>query len=187
VFARFGREAGVGVTPSQNGSVVLDPPGGVYAEGAVVHATAIPDPGYVFRGWSGDLAGTENPATFGYVFRGWSGDLAGTENPATFVVEGDMTLAAAFGGALLNVTAGQGGGVTLDPPGPTYPLGSVVTLTANPTAGHLFTGWGGDLTGAGNPATLVMDADTAASRSGRRLVEASCWIRPAGSTQSVVS
>jgi uncharacterized repeat protein (TIGR02543 family) len=139
VFARFGREAGVGVTPSQNGSVVLDPPGGVYAEGAVVHATAIPDAGYVFRGWSGDLAGTENPATF--------------------VVEGDMTLAAAFGGALLSVAAEAGGSVAVDPPGPAYTLGSVVTLTANPTAGHLFTGWGGDLTGAGNPATLVMDAD----------------------------
>jgi hypothetical protein len=51
------------------------------------------------------------------------------------VLDGDKSLEASFGGALLNVTAGQGGGVTLDPPGPTYPLGSVVTLTANPDPG----------------------------------------------------
>jgi hypothetical protein len=139
VFAGFGREAAVSVTSSQGGSVVLDPPGGVYGEGAVVHATAIPDPGYVFRGWSGDLSGKENPATF--------------------VVDGDMTLAADFGRVLLSVAAEQGGSVAVDPPGPAYTLGSVVTLTATPAAGHLFSSWGGDLTGAGNPATLVMDSD----------------------------
>ena len=34
--------------------------------------------------------------------------------------------------------------------------GEVVTLTPRPAAGHIFAGWSGDLTGADNPASLVM-------------------------------
>jgi hypothetical protein len=141
VIAGFGREAEIGVAPTNGGRVVLDPPGGVYAEGTVVRATAVPDPGYLFRGWSDGLSGVENPATF--------------------VVERDVTLAAGFGGALLSVASGAGGSVSTEPPGPSYAVGSVVTLTASPEPGHLFAGWGGDLAGASSPASLVMDGDKA--------------------------
>jgi hypothetical protein len=200
----------VTVDPGTHGSVTLDPPGGVYDVGSVVTLEAIPEVGFLFTGWRGDLSSGANPAsllmdadksvaadfapavTLGVaptsggsvvldppggvyplgasvqvtavpdavsLFRGWSGDLSGMENPATLVLDGDKSLEASFGGALLNVTAGQGGGVILDPPGPTYPLGSVVTLTANPDPGQLFTGWGGALSGSINPTTLVVDAD----------------------------
>ncbi len=46
-----------------NGSITLNPPGGVYDEGTVVTLTAAPDPGWQFDNWSGDLSGTANPAT----------------------------------------------------------------------------------------------------------------------------
>jgi uncharacterized repeat protein (TIGR02543 family) len=46
-----------------SGSVGLDPPGGVYDAGTAVALTAMPDPGWVFTGWSGDLSGTANPAS----------------------------------------------------------------------------------------------------------------------------
>jgi len=46
-----------------NGSVTLDPPGGVYDAGTVVTLTATPAAGWQFDGWSGNLSGTTNPAT----------------------------------------------------------------------------------------------------------------------------
>jgi hypothetical protein len=45
------------------GNVHVDPPGFVYDEGSVVTLTAVPDPGFVFLGWSGDLGGASNPTT----------------------------------------------------------------------------------------------------------------------------
>ena len=49
------------VSQEGGGSVLLDPPGGVYAGGAIVTITAVPRPNWVFGGWSGDAAGTSNP------------------------------------------------------------------------------------------------------------------------------
>ena len=46
-----------------NGSIALNPPGGVYPTGTVVTVTATPNAGYTFSHWSGDLSGTNNPAT----------------------------------------------------------------------------------------------------------------------------
>ncbi len=48
-----------------DGNVTLDPPqeGLVYDPGTVVTLTAVPDSGNSFTGWSGDLTGSDNPAT----------------------------------------------------------------------------------------------------------------------------
>jgi hypothetical protein len=45
------------------GQVTLNPPNGVYPAGTPVTLTATPATGYVFRRWSGDLSGANNPAT----------------------------------------------------------------------------------------------------------------------------
>ena len=47
------------------GSITFDPPleGRCYDPGTVVTMTAVPDSGYAFAGWSGDVSGTDNPAT----------------------------------------------------------------------------------------------------------------------------
>ncbi|UCH98232.1 MAG: PKD domain-containing protein, partial [Candidatus Aminicenantes bacterium] len=45
------------------GSVTLNPPGGTYDEGTVVTLTAVPDSGWKFDNWTGDLTGTTNPDT----------------------------------------------------------------------------------------------------------------------------
>jgi pectate lyase/pectin methylesterase-like acyl-CoA thioesterase len=42
--------------------------------------------------------------------------------------------------------------------GSTYPAGAIVQLTAVPAEGWRFSNWSGDLTGAGNPATIVMNS-----------------------------
>ncbi|MEJ5200980.1 MAG: DNRLRE domain-containing protein [Anaerolineales bacterium] len=51
------------VNSSAGGSVTLNPAGGSYASGTVVTLTAVPDSGYAFDSWSGDLTGNTNPAT----------------------------------------------------------------------------------------------------------------------------
>jgi uncharacterized repeat protein (TIGR02543 family) len=45
------------------GSITLNPPGGTYNQGTEVTLTANPAQGWQFDGWSGDLSGTQNPAT----------------------------------------------------------------------------------------------------------------------------
>jgi len=46
-----------------SGSVTLDPAGGTYNAGTEVKLTPVPDAGWTFNGWSGDLSGYSNPAT----------------------------------------------------------------------------------------------------------------------------
>ena len=50
-------------TSATNGSIEMNPPGGVYTNGTVVTLTATPSNGYTFASWSGDLTGSTNPAT----------------------------------------------------------------------------------------------------------------------------
>ena len=130
------------VATSGSGSVQLSPTGGSYAPGTVVTLTALPAPGSGFAGWSGDLSGTANPTTLTM-----SADRSVT---ASFVPVPTFTLTVATVG---------GGSVSLSPPGGVYPQDSSVTLSALPDAGFIFAGWSGDLSGAANPATLVMSAD----------------------------
>ncbi len=59
-------------------------------------------------------------------------------------------------------TAGTGGGtVTLNPPGPTYTAGTVVTLTATPAISSTFIGWSGDVDGSAPSMTVTMDVNKA--------------------------
>ena len=58
---------------------------------------------------------------------------------------------------LTTTQAGQGT-VTLSPPGGTYPIATIVTLTATPAnASWKFNGWTGDASGSANPLQVVMD------------------------------
>jgi uncharacterized repeat protein (TIGR02543 family) len=57
------------------------------------------------------------------------------------------------------VSPSAGGSISRSPDATSYAPGTVVTLTATPVAGYVFTGWSGALTGTKNPATVTMDAD----------------------------
>jgi astacin len=55
-----------GVTPSAAGRVVIDPPAssGLLREGSTVTVTAVPNPGFAFAAWAGNLPGGEARKTF---------------------------------------------------------------------------------------------------------------------------
>jgi hypothetical protein len=133
-------------TPSGPGSVTLDPPGGLYPAGTSVTVAAVPDEATAFTGWSGDLAGTTNPESV---------LMDGAKSvTASFVPVHDVTLDVIGSGS-----------VALDPPGGSYPLGTVVTVTATPDAGATFNGFGGDLGGTTTPQLLLVDGDKTVSAS----------------------
>ena len=59
----------------------------------------------------------------------------------------------------LAVDTSGNGSVTLDPSGGTYYEGATVQLTAVPAPGWAFNGWSGDLSGATNPSSIIMDGN----------------------------
>jgi hypothetical protein len=129
------------VSTQGQGTVALNPPGPTYPEGTSVTLTA-------------------NPAA-GWTFDHWSGALTGSTNPATLVMDADKAVTAVFlqNSYTLTVNVTGQGNVALNPVGPTYPSGTSVTLTATAASGWRFDHWAGALTGATNPATVVMDAN----------------------------
>jgi hypothetical protein len=145
VAARFGAMRSVTIASLSGGGIALDPPGGAYLAGTIVRVQAIPDGGYQFRGWTGDLGGVQSPTLL--------------------AVDADKLIGATFARPVLTVEPGTHGSVTLDPPGGVYDVGSVVTLEAIPEAGFLFAGWSGDLSNGANPAVLLMDADKSVAAS----------------------
>jgi uncharacterized repeat protein (TIGR02543 family) len=65
----------------------------------------------------------------------------------------------------LSVSSVGPGDVTLDPPGASYPAGTLVSVSATPDAGAVFDGFGGDLDGTAIPQLLTVDGDKAVSAS----------------------
>lgn len=136
------------------GGVRIEPAGGVYNKGAQVTVTAIPD-----NGWT---------------FSGWSGDLPGDDASRTLIMDLNYLMTAEFTEILgerftLTARTDRGTVVNFWPPtelshdGETvsaeYKPGTEVTITAVTRPGYTFIEWGGDLTGPENPQALVMDSD----------------------------
>jgi uncharacterized repeat protein (TIGR02543 family) len=121
-----------------NGAVTVDPDQPTYVYSDVVTLTATPDPGWTFAGWSGDLSGTDNPATL--------------------TITGHTTITATFTQDEYSLTVHTvgNGAVAQDPDQPTYVYGDVVTLTATADPGWTFADWSGDLSSTDNPVTITV-------------------------------
>jgi hypothetical protein len=105
---------------------------------------------------------TANPAS-GAVFAGWGGSCSGAQPTCTLTVTDEMAVTANFS-ALYTLSVGRSGAgaVAATPAGNDKTLdcgktcsakfaqGTVVTLTATPTAGHKFLNWSGSGAGACN-------------------------------------
>lgn len=131
----------IATSVSGEGSVTKDPDQAGYLEGDVVELTAVPDSGWTFDSWSGDV--TE------------------TQNPASLTVTGDMTVTATFLPTYtLAVNTVGNGTVTTSPDKSTYVSGEEIALTATPASGWIFEGWSGALVSSQNPDTLKITSDT---------------------------
>lgn len=128
-------------TNASNGSVILNPPGGAYAPGTSVKVSVKSD--------------------LGYAFNGWSGDLDGSQNPATIKMDTDKTVSASFivtPTYSLSVSSANGS-VALNPSGGIYNPGDEVLLTPNKVFGYKFSSWSGDLTGSAVPGKITMNTN----------------------------
>jgi uncharacterized repeat protein (TIGR02543 family) len=142
-FMEDGEEFTLTVNVEGNGSVSKSPDKLLYQDGESVDLTAVADEDFVFDHWSGDLSGSDNPATI--------------------VMDSDKTVTAHFieNGEefTLNVDVDGNGSVDKNPDKVSYLSGESVVLTATADEGFVFDHWSGDLTGSDNPVTITMNSN----------------------------
>jgi hypothetical protein len=130
-------------TIAGNGSLALNPPGGIYPYGTTVWVTGIPLAGSYFGFWGSAASGNSNPLAF-------------------LVTNANSTISSIFGSvstgqAALSVVSVGNGQISVNPRANIYTSGQSVTITATPNPGQLFLGWSGDATGTQNPLSLTLD------------------------------
>ena len=131
-----------GVFPAGSGTITTSPAGPAYEYGSVITVTAVPN-----SGWAFDF---------------WSGDLSGTGAVTTLTMDGPKAVTATFRPILTRHVFPPGSGtITADPVGPSYTYNSVVTVTAVPYDGWVFNSWSGAASGAGTVVTITVDGPKA--------------------------
>ena len=128
------------VQPEAGGTIVVSPSSGSVLEGTSVTFKATP--------------------TIDHIFTGWGGSLTGTENPKTVTVTDDMDVVANFELKSYPLAVSVEGAGTVNERAVTtktdYSAGTVVELMAAPSTGWSFDHWEGDLSGADNPARIII-------------------------------
>ena len=86
----------------------------------------------------------------GMYFGGWTGAVTSIDYAIPVVMDANKSLTANFATSGFDLTMAVSGNGKTDPGAGTYPIatGTVVSLTATPAAGYLFSQWQGDLGGA---------------------------------------
>ncbi len=147
-IANFVVQRKLTVTSIGSGTVNLNPIGGVYNEGTVVTLTAVPPTGWKFYKWGGNLSGSSLSTTI-------------TMN-ADKLVTAEFRALAQY---TVTINLVGSGNIALNPPSSTglpngvYYDGAVVTLTAMPGAGYVFSGYTGDFNGWLNVETLTISVN----------------------------
>ncbi|MDY6986722.1 MAG: choice-of-anchor U domain-containing protein [Thermodesulfobacteriota bacterium] len=133
------------VNTNGQGTVTLDPAGGLYDEGTVVALTATPAPGWYFGGWTGNVADPNAAAT-------------------TTTMNANKQILATFTqtppGYTLTMAVTGDGTTTPEVGDHEYAVDEVVDITATPAEGWYFDGWTGDVADPNAASTTVtMDED----------------------------
>lgn len=138
------------------GGTVISSPGGIncpgdctesYTHGTDVTLTAMANPGFIFTGWSGDCSGASCTVKLNQ-----NRDVTATFS-TSYTLSVDKT--GAGSGTVTSFPAGIDCGVDC---GEAYGDGTVVTLTAAPAVGSVFSGWSGDCTGTGTCVVTMSQA-----------------------------
>jgi hypothetical protein len=131
------------INTTGNGTVTKSPDKVIYDHGDSVEVEAVPDAGWQFDHWEGDLTGSTNP-----------------EN---LTMNADKEITAVFTEETYTLTVNTtgNGNVSKDPDKTEYSYGETVELTATADEFWQFDHWEGDLTGSTNPDDITMDADKA--------------------------
>lgn len=133
---------GLHTATSGSGLVTVSPAVELYPYGSTVRLVAMPAAGQYFTGWSGAAGGGSNPGSI-------------------TVVNANDTVQATFaplsaGEVSLTVVPEGFGRVSISPRANRYTSGQVVTLTASPEPGQLFSGWD-DTASVVNPLVLTLN------------------------------
>ena len=124
------------------GKIVKYPDRASYVPNTTVTLTAVPDPGWTFSFWSGNVS--KDPGV----------------NPNEVLMDGDKAVGVSFIPAdyslTINVIGSGSVTASLDPP---YSFQEVVTLTAHPDVGWEFSGWTDGIEGTDNPASITIDGN----------------------------
>lgn len=126
-----------------SGHTLPSPGDYIYEEGNIVEVTAIPDSGWQFDGWSGDLTDT-SAAT------------------VTVMMDADKQIIADFSQIMHElVINSNGSGSTIPSVGTySYPEGTEVQITAEPDSGWKLDAWDGDEVSPESAViTVTMDSD----------------------------
>ncbi len=94
----------------------------------------------------------------GWLFTGWTGDVASAANPLTVKIDSAMTVKAVFALAR-EVVISQDGNGSISHSSGTYADGEALLLEATPASGWVFSGWTGDTISVENPLSITLDAD----------------------------
>ena len=130
------------ISTDGEGSVSKNPDQPDYTYGQSVQLTAIPEVGWSFSHWSGDLSGSANPESISMTTNK-TVTATFTQNVYSLIVTEDPI---------------EGGTVDVVP-NPPYHYGDIVTLTASANIGYSFDHWSGDTSGSSTVTTVTMNGD----------------------------
>lgn len=130
------------IAPNGSGTVVKSPNKAKYNYGEEVTLVAVPNNGFAFNGWQGDLSGLTNPIKFNIT--------KNTAVTANFVAGYQVTK---------NSNPSIGGSVQLTPDAGVYPAGTEISVQATPNPGYQFLNWSGALSGSTNPSNLIVNSN----------------------------
>lgn len=134
----------VRTNPAGAGTITLDPSGGLYEVGTTVNIQAVPNTGYEFVRYTGDIESSQSVLDFIV--------LENSVIVAEFVIK-TVTVTVS-----IDVEPAGAGIITLEPPGGSYPAGTEVTLTAIPSKGYEFVEYSGDISEQSLVTTITIES-----------------------------
>lgn len=128
--------------PVEGGKVVLPP--GPFESGKQVEVSAVPEKEYLFKEWSGDASGSDNPLK---ISMNANKNLIAHFEKKTYKLEIQTEGGGSVKEEIVRDARASG----------TYPSGTRVRLTAQPDSGWIFEKWEGDVSGTTASVELTVD------------------------------